>query len=282
MMKKRLLTLLAVLCLLMTLAVPAYAAGNTYIYESAMLLTDAEIMELNQMCTDAAEAYGCGIYVVTLDDHSMYHSESLYAAEEIYRAMDFGVGENKNGILLMLSMSQRDYALVAYGDIANSVFTDRRQDAIIDDFLDDFANDDWEGGLGDYVENCVYTLENFDGVIGEAYSGYYEDGVYYPVTLSAVYAANLRGCMEIGLMIGAVVALIWCIVKVMQTRTVRVGRTADEYVPVRGVNVHLREDTYVHSTHRTVVHSDDDDDGGSFGGGTSVRSSGFSGSSGKF
>ena len=65
-------------------------------------------------------------------------------------------------------------------------------------------------------------------------------------------------------------------------RTVRVGRTADEYVPVRGVNVHLREDTYVHSTHRTVVHSDDDDDGGSFGGGTSVRSSGFSGSSGKF
>ena len=281
-MKKRLLTLLAALCLLMTLALPAYATGNTYIYETTgALLTDAEVLEFEQMCVEAADAYGCGIYVVTLDDYSVYHYDPLYAAEELYRAMGFGVGENKNGILLMLSMSERDYALVAYGDIANSVFTDRRQDAIIDDFLDDFADNDWEGGFRDYVENCVYTLENFDGVIGEAYHGYYENGVYYPVTAASVYEVNWQYCAMVGLCGGAVIALVVCIILIVQMRTVRVGRDADLYVPVRGVNVKIREDQFIRTTHRTVVHSDDDEDGGSFGG-TSVRSSGFSGSSGKF
>ena len=51
----------------------------------------------------------------------------------------------------MLSMTERDFAMVAYGDIANSVFTDRKQDGIIDDFLDDFAYDDWAGGIADYI-----------------------------------------------------------------------------------------------------------------------------------
>ena len=85
-----------------------------------MMLTDGEILELEQQCAYAADNYGCGIYVVTLDDFSYYDPDPLLAAEEIYRSMEFGVGENKNGILLMLSMTERDFAMVAYGDIANS------------------------------------------------------------------------------------------------------------------------------------------------------------------
>ena len=280
-MKKRLLTLLAVLCLLMTLALPAYATGNTYIYDTEVLLSDAELMGLEQQCVSAAEEYGCGIYVVTLDDFSQFHRESLYAAEEIYRSMGFGIGENKNGILLMLSMSERDYAMVAYGDIANSVFTDRKQDAIIDDFLDNFREDDWAGGLTDYVENCVYYLETFDGVIGEAYPGHYENGVYYEPTLGEYLEDMWMPCFEMGVCIFGVIALVVCIILIVQMRTVHVARNANAYVPVRGVDIRIREDKFIRKTHRKVVHSDDDD-GGSSGGGTTVRSSGFSGSSGKF
>lgn len=282
-MKKRVVTLLMMLCLLVVLAVPAYAADNTYVFETTGVLLDGEeIARLEQRCAEAAASYGCGIYIVTLNDFSEYHPDPFEAAQVIYRGMDFGVGENKNGIMLMLSMSERDYALICYGDIANSVFTDRTQIAIEDDFLDDFSVNDWEGGLTDFVENSTYALASFDGEIGESYEGYYEDGVYYePNFLSRL----LYVVSEFGIVIGAVslvVALAACLIMKAGMKTARKATHAGDYIPRGGVALSVRQDLFTHTTRQVIHHESNKSGGGGGGGHTSVGSGGFSGRSGKF
>ena len=289
---KRVLTLLTVICLLCVLALPVAAQGEGFIYDDAWLLSDAAYAELEQQCMAAAEEYGCGIYVVTLEEFSSYGLDALSAAEAIYTYVGMGIGENKNGIMLLLSMSERDFALVTYGDIANSVFTDHAQDLVIDAFLDDFADDDWEGGLRDYVEICVYGLENFDGVIGEAYEGYYKDGVYYPSARpdESIVDKFVRVWSQVGLFglgVSFIVAVIICGIQLQNMRTARLAKNANRYFSLRGLDIRLREDELTHTTHRTVIHKKEDNDYRSSGGGfssgsTSVRSSGFSGKSGKF
>lgn len=280
-MKKRLMTLLVMLCLLVSLTAPVYAAEHAYVFDIIGLLNVGEAAELEQQCADAAAEYDCGIYVVLLNDFSEYHADPFQAAQVIYRGMDFGVGENKNGIMLMLSLSERDYALICYGDIANSVFTDRMQIAIEDDFLDDFAVNDWEGGLRDYVENSVYALANYNGEIGESYDGYYENGVYYEETA----LARLRYVVsEFGLAIGGislVIALAVCLIMKNGMKTARVATLAGEYIPKGGLSLSVRQDVFTHTT-RQVIHHERDHGNGGGGGHTSVGSGGFSGRSGKF
>lgn len=281
-MRNRFVTLLALLCLLMSLALPVHAAEGAYIHETTgALLTETEAADLDSRCADAAAAYDCGIYAVVLPDYSEYGYDPLSAAEQMYMDMGFGVGENRNGILLMLSMSERDYALVCYGDIANSVFTDRTQARITEDFLDDFGVNHWQGGFEDYVDGCVEALAGFDGTVGEAYDGYYEDGVYYPETAGSRLAYVLSGYGWAIMLISLVIALVVCLVMKGQMKTAKIATRAGEYIPKGGVDLRVRQDTFTHTT-RQVIHHERDTNSGGGGGGTSVRSSGFSGRSGKF
>ena len=74
--------------------------------------------------------YGCGVYVVSLQDYRDYGSYSSIRnfSEEFYNHYRLGLGQNRNGILLVLSMAERDYCLIAYGSDAHYAFTDYGKD----------------------------------------------------------------------------------------------------------------------------------------------------------
>lgn len=286
-MRKRMGILAVLLCLVLTLALPVSAFSGTYIMEDdAPLFSAAVAAEIEQQCAEAAQLYDCGIYAVILDDFSAYDPSAYEAAKVIYRDRNLGVGENKNGIMLMLSMSERDYALIAYGDIANSAFTDSVQEQIKDAFLDDFGEDNWDSGLKDYAASSINVLANFDGTVGEAFPGYYKDGVYYPpvnltvrevvqqcwlmiLVISCVFAVMMRPRLKLWLEAGMY--------------TAAEGTEAERYVLENGLRVTKREDLFLREEVRIVelVRNDDsDDDDNEWS--TTVDSDGFSGSSGKF
>lgn len=78
-----------------------------------------------------SEQYGCGVYIVTVEDFTDY-SDAYYVddfGEELFSSYDLGLGDGNCGILLILSMAERDYGLVAHGDFANTAFTDYGKDA---------------------------------------------------------------------------------------------------------------------------------------------------------
>ena len=105
-MKKQLLCLIAALVLLLGLCVSALAYDSAHVFDDAQLLSEDEIGALEARCQEAEDTFGCGVYIVTTDDYSLYDgAESIEAfTEKFFLDYDLGTGEAQNGILLALSV----------------------------------------------------------------------------------------------------------------------------------------------------------------------------------
>ena len=88
------------LCLAFGGAALASSAGNSfgYVNDAVGLLSLDEQQELETTAAQLAERYGCGVYVIIVDDYTDYTNGSTRDfAKETYINYDLGVGEDKNG-----------------------------------------------------------------------------------------------------------------------------------------------------------------------------------------
>ena len=120
-MKKRLLCLLLVLVTALALCVSAAAAVQTgaqlnYVTDAAGLLREGERARLEKMAEAVSQKYRVGVYIVTVEDFRDYHADGVYKATyTIYHNYTMGEGPNRDGIMLLLSMDDRDWAMFCYG-----------------------------------------------------------------------------------------------------------------------------------------------------------------------
>ena len=245
-----------VLCIALCLAFggAAYASSGGslgYVTDTVGLLTQEEQRELETTAAQLAERYGCGVYVIIVDDYTDYTNGSTRDfAKETYINYDLGVGEDKNGILLVLSISDRDYYLLTKGDIANAAFTDYGQEQLTQEFLDDFRYDNWFAGFRDYMSTAGQYLEESDG-------------------------ANIL--MIVG--IPCLISLAVCGIFAAQMKTARHQTGARGYISHGGVDMRVTQDQFLYHTEtRQPIPQNDNNSGG----GTTINSAGHSHSSGKF
>lgn len=271
-MKKKLTALFAVLCLLWALSLPVLAADSPYIYDEADLLTDMEEQALLTTIESVAQTYECGVYVVTVENFWQYGDSPYSAAVELYIRQMTGGGVSDNGILLLLSMSERDYSILTYGSEAEAVFTDRTLSAIEENFLKCFRYDLWYEGFARYVSDCeaewqADTAAADGSVISVAAAELSDRASYYPDELWMLVAGG-----------SCVIALVICLVMRAGMRTARWRAEATEYIEAGGVQLHVKQDRFTHTTRQVIHHpkSNGSSGGGSRGGG------GFRGHSGKF
>ena len=157
-MKKRILTCLLALLAVLTMMVPAWAEqteDDIFIYDTAGLLNEDEWMELELMADEISWRYRCAVYIVTVEDYEEYGSNPYDAAANIYNGNDFGIGEGRDGILLLQSTWARDYGLYIRNGYANSMVGKYARTLLEDAFLDNFADDDYRGGYEDYLSTCA-------------------------------------------------------------------------------------------------------------------------------
>ena len=169
MMMKKYASLLFALVLALSLSVSAAADADVYVYDDADILSTDECAALNEAAAAVADQYGCGVYVVTVDDMADYidpdavteTGETGMAAftEYAWDALGLAASYDSNGIMLALSMAERDFQMLAHGDTANAAFTDYGKYIMQDEFLDNFREDDWYGGFADYIAACGRYLE---------------------------------------------------------------------------------------------------------------------------
>lgn len=261
MMKYRKWHILPLLLLLLTvLTVPVQASQYRFVFDEAALLTTSEAEELDKAAADISARYGCGVYIVTLQDFTEYGSNVRSAAENYFLTRDLGLGSDDNGVLLMLSMQERDYALIAHGGLGNTAFTDYGKDVLSEAFLDDFRYDSWAAGFTDYLS----ASEEF---LHAAAAG-------TPVDVARGSGMGLTLVMV--LLIPALIAGIACAIMAASMKTAKRKTHANDYS--KGVQITNRHDRFIT---RTVVRQRIESSSSSSGG-TRVNSGGFSGKSGKF
>jgi len=283
-MKKRLFCLLLAAALTACVLAPgALAADLGYVTDNASLLSEREAAALTETAGRIEEQYACGVYILTVDDFTDYYSgSSIYDfGVEVYQTYGLGVGEEQDGLLLVLSMEERDFAMVVKGTLGNSAFGSRSQQSDLQDaFLDEFRQDDWYGGFADWLEESEYLVARAaagdpvtDGQVNS-------DATYYGGSQPQSKVTPLR--VGIVLVVPALIALIACLSMKSKMKSATERTDADEYMVANSLNLTAQRDQFINTTIVRTPIQTQSSSGPRSGGGGGGGSSGFSGSSGKF
>lgn len=233
-----------------------------YIFDNSDLLTFDEWEKLEARAADISQRHGCGVYVAFVDDYTVYSDGGgVYKTTyQLYHGDQLGMGDDRDGIIILLSMAERDYAMFVYGTYAETAFNSYGQEKLEKAFLGNFKEDDWYGGVSNYLSTCDEYLTRADAGKPVRES---------PALLIAI--AVVASC----LLSGAI-----CLFLKRSMKTVHQKVEANEYVAPGGLQLSKQYDRYTHTTEvRSKISSSDDS---SSSGTSSCSGGGGSGRSGKF
>ena len=233
--------------------------GMQHVFDSSGLLDDQQRQELESRAAALSQSHDCGIYFALVDDYTDYADGSVYEVTyQIYHNMQLGMGEGRDGLIVLLSMAERDYAMFVYGDYAQYAFNEFGQEQLEERFLGYFGEDDWYRGISRYLDAC-------DDFLTKA-----EDGdPVRPAYWKWHILAGIIGCLAAGSI---------CSKYLSPMKTVHQKAEANAYLTHGGLKLTKREDQFVRmSETRQKI-----DKGGSGGGTHSESGGGGSGRSGKF
>lgn len=227
-MKRTIFSVILALILVMNLAVCAAAATDTgLLYDEADLLTSAEETELLTKLQSVGAEHQAQLIVVTLP--SMNGGDIDQFVEYIYDSMNFGIGENRDGVLLLVSMDPRQYRILSNGYAGSAIDVgtiDRIGEAIVPDLSAGYYAD----AFAAFAEQCDYYLDG------------YQNG----------YPFNFGQKLMVALVIGLVAGLIVALVLKGQLKTVYKQNQARSYVKPGTMQLTTNSDIFLyHDVKRT-------------------------------
>ena len=247
---------------------------SSKVQDDCGLLSNTELSDLQTRAAQISSTYNCGVYIVVVKnmddfvyDYEIYSDAfGIEAFAQYYFFNELkGTGSSGDGILLIMSMKERDYDIMAHGSFANKAFTDYGKSKLADSFLDYFGNGQWYRGFSAYLSKV------------ERFMKAAVDGT--PVDIGTrIKEHNLPLSIAAGLIFGFIVALISCLAMKSGMKSVHTARIASNFIAQDGIKIPIQKDMFTHNTVvRQVIQSSS-----SSGGGTSINSSGSSHHSGKF
>lgn len=255
---KRKITVFVLLALLLTLLVlPVHAEeGLYYVTDEADLLTDEEDLELEALLQNISEDHNIGVYLITVGDYASYGDGSVYEVTYgLYHEYTMGKGEERNGIMLLLSLADRDFATFVYGADAEYAFSDYALQQLEQEFLPHFGENDWYEGFRAYAMTCGEYLAKAEA--GEPVEE--GDGMLYLIVIGVSF----------------LIALIVVSILKAGMKNVRAGQEAKAYI-TRQLNLTQQSDQFTHTTKtRRKIEKSDSDSKAETGGGGHGRSGKF-------
>ncbi|MBQ6926941.1 MAG: TPM domain-containing protein [Oscillospiraceae bacterium] len=278
MKKKAFVSLLFALCLVLCMAGAAHAEAQIdYVSDYAGLLSDTQCQSLNEQAKEVSDEYNFGVFVVIVNDYRSYVNGSMADfAENVFHRYGLGRGQKEEGVILAMSMNERDYDIYAHGDFGNYAFTDYGKQQLANSFLDNFRNNDWMGGFRDFIRYSGDMLEKARN--GQPVDTWIPDQTETGprMTLGKLLVSLGVGCLTGGVTVSGMK-------RQMKTAIRQTG--AANYVG-GGVDLYVRRDDFVNrSVTRQVIPRQTGGGrpgGGHFGGTTISGGHGGSHSGGKF
>lgn len=268
---KRLILLLLASLMLLALCAPALASSLPLVVDDASLLTASEISELTAGAQRLSEEYRMDVVIFTTG--SLNGKTALNFAADYYDGRGYGQGADNDGVMLMLSMEDRDWCILTTGS-GIQTFTDYGIQAISDDIVPFFSGGDYAGGFRRFLRDAEVFLQQ--AARGDPYD------VYNTVRLRSPFERTVGSWLY--LLLGALVAAaIGMGILMIGMKTAKPQYSASHYVKDGSTQISRMQDLYLYHT-QTRVRVQKESSGG--GGGSSIftSSSGTShgGGSGKF
>lgn len=295
---KKWILLFLVLTLLLSIPLSASAAPDK-IVDDADLLTDSEEAALEEKAQALADKYQIDVVIVTVWSLDGKTSEAY--ADDYFDYNGYGIGDEHSGVLLLLAMEYRDWAISTCGE-AIYALTDYGNQALFSEISGYLKWDEYYDAFDTYLEALEpYFAAYADGAPIDGFPdeytgpGTYEPGsgeehVYYPEQKSVWDV--LPGALLKALAAGAVVGGIALLIMQGMMRTSKPQNGAVSYMQPGTYNLDQIQDVFLYSNVSKVRRSEPSSSSGGHsssshsGGGSSVHhsSSGSShgGSHGKF
>lgn len=264
-MKKKISAMLLALLMTIALCVPAWASNGImdYVIDAEDVLVYEEWDALEDRAAEISRRHGCGVYVYFTEDYTYYGDGGAYdVARQLYADPEapFGEGEGMEGILLLVSLRERDWALYVYGDKAVYAFGIDPEETLSGEFLPYFAEDDWVGGFSAYLSAC-------DQCLTRAGQG---DPVPGGSTQDDTAPASPVKSILTSVGISCVIALLVCLVLKGKMKSVHRKAEARNYTSNGGLHLTEKYDHYTHTT-ESVRHIESSSGGGGSSGGSSGK-----------
>ncbi len=198
-----------------------YDAEERFLYDDADLLTDSEEAALVQKLEDVSHAHNTQLVIATLPALNNGNIDDF--VEYLYDSMDFGYGDTREGVLLLVCMDPREYRIMSNGYAGVAIGPD--QVDTLCDFMDLYLpKGSYVAAFNSFADQCGEMLQ------------YYESGSPFQV------GKNLA----ISLVIGLVVGLIVVFILKGQLKSVRKKYTAHVYVKQDSMHVNLKHDIFLY------------------------------------
>lgn len=275
---KKCLSLFLCLLLILALASGVSAESPKKIVDDAGLFSDSEIQSLEEKAEELAGKYDIDVVIVTVWSLDGKTSEAY--ADDYFDYNGYGIGNNYSGVLFLLSMEYRDWAITTHSD-GQYALTDYGIQTIFSDIAGHLSKDEYYDAFDLYLnrlEDYFRAFANGDPIDGWADSytgpGSYEHGtqeeiVYYPSD-NGINAWQIISNLFIALIIGAVVAALVLMILRSQMKTSVPQSGAKFYLKSGSYNLRQQQDMFLYSNISKTRRSEDS-------GGHSSRSGGHSG-----
>lgn len=226
-MKRKIFVFLFVIILCLGTAIPAAAseasdADRQRVIDLADLLSDSEEAALIEKLDEISLRQNMDVVVATTDD--LEGKSVVDYADTLYESCGFGFGDENDGVLLLISMEDRDWYISTCG-YGITAFTD----AIIGDIGEQIAS---ELSVGNYAAAFTRYAELCDDYITLARNG-------KPLSLVWIPIAIVIGFVVAKLVVGGMKG---------KLKTVRRQAAANNYMKDGSLNITDSRDLFLYHT----------------------------------
>lgn len=235
-------------------------AQQDNLIDEMQLLSRSEQQSLKQLIQDTKTKTNLDIVIYTTDALSIQPAE--LAAANYYEEHNYGLNESKDGIILLIALNERDYAIATHG-VAIEIFSDNTLAKIENSFLPDLSKGNYYAAFSTFVSDVDhYVTIDREGKI---------------VTMSDRWLY-----FGIGALVVILITIATIIILIRQLNTAKLMKTSANYIVDDSFKLSKHHDYFV-TSHTSVVKKPEPKSGN--GGSSTFTSSGgstFGGSSGKF
>lgn len=152
---KRLFSLLCVVLLCMALAIQVSAAQLPRLVDGADLLSEYQEAELLEELDRVSQELQADVVIITLESCEGNSADAVI--EAIYDGYDYGFGSDRDGVMLLISMAERDYRITCKG-IADQAISWSDLERIGEDVAGYLSDGDYVRGFEVFIERCAYEI----------------------------------------------------------------------------------------------------------------------------